>query len=217
MALDLESYYIERRNAVDSHEYYNQVYGGDISHMFKHKDIGKQERVRQIIAEKNKGTNAGENSKVAKKVICLNTNEIFISTAEASLYYGLSRSTVSRACSPNGDTKTAGKHPDTGERLKWMYYDEYIAISKGEKFEYNPKSAPKRKKGKSVICINTGEVFESIAKANKATGTWTIQNSASCGVFCGKCKITGEPLLCYYYDYYIDKVNVKNYSNRKTK
>lgn len=75
MALDLESYYIERRNAVDSNEYYNHVYGGGISHMFKHTDIGKQERVRQIIAEKNKGSNAGENSKVAKKVICLNTGE----------------------------------------------------------------------------------------------------------------------------------------------
>lgn len=67
MALDLESYYIERRNAVDSPMYYNQVYGGDISHMFKHKDIGKQERVRKIIAEKNKGTNSGADSKVAKK------------------------------------------------------------------------------------------------------------------------------------------------------
>ena len=208
MALDLESYYIERSNAVDSPLYYNQVYGGDISHMFKHKDIGKQERVRQIIAEKNKGTNAGENSKVAKRVICLNTGEVFLSGAEAAAKYGLHRNSVSRVCNPNSNTKTAGKDPLTNEQLKWMYYDEYLARSNGEDYVYNAKSAPYRKHGKKVICLNTGDIFESTAEAARAYNlkfATSISRSCKSGCTAGKDLKTNEPLKWMYYDEYINK------------
>lgn len=63
----------------------------------------------------------------AKKVICLNNKLVFSTLSEASLYAGLKNpnktSAISSSC--KGKRKSAGKHPETGEPLKWMYYDEY--------------------------------------------------------------------------------------------
>lgn len=70
----------------------------------------------------------GAGSSTARKVICLTTNEVFDTGKEASLHYGLARSNVNHCC--RGEQKTAGKHPRTGERLKWMFYDEYINKTK---------------------------------------------------------------------------------------
>jgi len=56
-----------------------------------------------------------------KKVINLNTMEIFNSVKEAHIKY---KGDISKCC--KGKTKSAGKHPETGEKLRWMYYDEYI-------------------------------------------------------------------------------------------
>ena len=57
-----------------------------------------------------------------KKVICLNTNEEFLSIREAARTYKIHNTTISRAC--RGIYKTAGEHPITGERLMWMYAEE---------------------------------------------------------------------------------------------
>lgn len=203
MALDLESYYIERRNAVDSPMYYNQVYGGDISHMFKHKDIGKQERVRKIIAEKNKGTNAGENSKVARKVICLNTKEVFVSGAEASSKYGLSRSAVSRSCNSKNSRVTAGIDPVTKERLRWMHYDTYLKEVEDGSIEkrYKTKISNYRKR---VICLNTKEIFASIADAEKKYDAHHISTACKKGSTSGYSYELKENLKWMYYDDYIE-------------
>ena len=56
-----------------------------------------------------------------RKVICLTTGEIFDSITQAKQTYGGS---IDRAC--QGKQKTAGVHPETGEKLRWMYYDEYL-------------------------------------------------------------------------------------------
>ena len=55
------------------------------------------------------------------KVICLETKQIFNSLSEASAWAG---GNVNKCC--KGKQKSAGKHPETGERLHWMYYDEYL-------------------------------------------------------------------------------------------
>jgi len=64
----------------------------------------------------------------SKQVICITTNEIFKSQTNASKKYYISPSGISSCC--NGKQKSAGKHPETGEKLKWMYYDEYILLNK---------------------------------------------------------------------------------------
>ena len=62
----------------------------------------------------------------SKKIICLTTNEVFNSSSEASKKYSIDPSSISKCCKNNSINKTAGKYPGTGERLTWMYYDEYI-------------------------------------------------------------------------------------------
>lgn len=65
-------------------------------------------------------------NKHCKKVICLNNNMIFNSVEEAAAWAGNKTSTgIVNACA--GRLKTSGKHPDTGERLKWKYYENELA------------------------------------------------------------------------------------------
>ena len=54
-------------------------------------------------------------------------NEIFNSITEASNKYNICYSSISECC--RYKRKSAGKHPETGEKLKWMYYDEYLNLN----------------------------------------------------------------------------------------
>lgn len=65
-------------------------------------------------------------TKLSKQLICLNTLEVF-DTSSASNWCGVSKSSLSACC--RGESKTSGKNPITGERLKWMYYEDYIKLN----------------------------------------------------------------------------------------
>ena len=68
---------------------------------------------------------SGANHHQAKKVICLNTKEVFNTLTEANEKYGgTTRSNISKVCL--GKRKSAGTHPVTKEKLHWMYYEEYV-------------------------------------------------------------------------------------------
>lgn len=54
--------------------------------------------------------------------MCLNTGEIFNSIVDAENHYGIQN--ISGCCI--GQIKSAGKHPITKEKLKWMYYENYL-------------------------------------------------------------------------------------------
>lgn len=57
-----------------------------------------------------------------KIVRCLETGQIFHSTVEAAKWCGLkSKSGIRECCA--GIAKTAGKHPETGEKLHWEYVE----------------------------------------------------------------------------------------------
>ena len=74
--------------------------------------------------EEIKKSNTIMQKKRCIKVICLTTGEIFNSLIEAENKYNIYNSSISRCC--KGKYKSAGKHLETEEPLKWMYYDEYI-------------------------------------------------------------------------------------------
>ena len=65
-----------------------------------------------------------QNSYHKKLVVCTTTNKIFESISSASRYYNCNKSIITKCCQNN--TKSAGKHPETGELLKWMYYEDYL-------------------------------------------------------------------------------------------
>lgn len=76
--------------------------------------------------EKRKGhrNTPEQNEKIAeafkKKVICLETGQIFNSMQEAAKWCGLKgASSIGECCS--GKVKSAGKHPVTKEKLHWKY------------------------------------------------------------------------------------------------
>ena len=58
-----------------------------------------------------------------KKVLCINTGEIFNSIEDAEKWCGLKPlSNIGRVC--KGERKSAGKHPLTKEPLKWRFVEE---------------------------------------------------------------------------------------------
>ncbi len=59
-----------------------------------------------------------------KRVICLNTLEIFENATIASEWCGVQRSGICSCIA--GNYITNGKHPQTGEQLRWMKYKDYI-------------------------------------------------------------------------------------------
>jgi len=60
-----------------------------------------------------------------RQVICINTKEIFESMTDASKKYGIPVTNISKVCKHKKHCVHAGIHPTTGERLSWMYLDEF--------------------------------------------------------------------------------------------
>lgn len=60
------------------------------------------------------------------KVVCLNNNQIFESSKEASLWCNLKQPSSIRNCCL-GISKTSGSHPITSEKLKWCYLKDYVS------------------------------------------------------------------------------------------
>lgn len=80
------------------------------------------EEAKKRVSEANKGKRCGKEHHAARRVMCINTQEVFDTATEAAKAYNLkSRSSITLCC--KGDTQTAGTHPVTGERLSWKYID----------------------------------------------------------------------------------------------
>jgi len=71
--------------------------------------------------------------KVGKKVICLNNKKIFNNINEACNFYHIKSNHIGSCC--RGKRKYCGLDFKTGEKLKWMYYDEYIKMKKDKDIE----------------------------------------------------------------------------------
>lgn len=60
---------------------------------------------------------------LGKLVECIETGQLFPSTVEAAKWAGLKSKSGVRECCV-GIVKSAGKHPETGEKLHWRYYED---------------------------------------------------------------------------------------------
>lgn len=98
----------------------NPNFGKSLSFETKEK-ISKANKGRVLSEETKK--KISENAK-AMKVICVTTGEIFEKIRIASEKYNIASTHISAVC--RGKRKSAGKHPETGEKLVWMYLDDYI-------------------------------------------------------------------------------------------
>ena len=120
-----EKYYIQKYSTTNENFGYNLAEGGAHSRVLVGKNNGfygkkHTEESLKIMKEKKKGGN----NPTAKKVRCLNTNEVFPSCREASDWCGISRQNIQRCC--RGGRPSAGKHPITKEPLKWRYVEDEI-------------------------------------------------------------------------------------------
>lgn len=69
------------------------------------------------------------NDKNKKKIICLNNLMVFDMIKDAVLWCGCSRTTITDYLGSRKDIRnSAGKHPETGEPLQWMYYEDYLNL-----------------------------------------------------------------------------------------
>lgn len=103
----------------------------------KHYNYGKHlsEDTKKKISDSLTGKMSGEKNpmygtkrsdiSLCKSVICVNTLEIFRSITEAATYYNIMKSDICKCC--KGIIKSSGKHPVTGERLIWVYYNQWLS------------------------------------------------------------------------------------------
>lgn len=72
----------------------------------------------QKISQSRKG-------KGGKKIRCINTGQIFNTMMDAARWCGLKNaSSIGQVCNKTGKQKTAGRHPQTKEKLKWEFVEE---------------------------------------------------------------------------------------------
>lgn len=91
---------------------------------------GKENRnneltVKNMKNRKNRNYNVNSNN---SGVICLETLQFFETHKEAAEWCNLKdRPGIGKCCL--GKQQSCGKHPVTGEKLHWMYYDEYLKLN----------------------------------------------------------------------------------------
>ena len=91
---------------------------------------------------------------------------------EPSKIYNIDDKGILNCC--RGNDFSAGKDLNTGEKLFWMYTDDYNKLNKREVIKYlidkKVKEYTENISGKAVYCTTTNEVFNSIMDAVRAYG-----------------------------------------------
>ena len=91
-------------------------------HSEKLKGHKHSEETKMKMSKEKKDKYNGSANPNAHSIICLETLEIFGCIKEAQVWLGKGNISANLI----GQSKSAGKHPITGEKLHWMYYDEYL-------------------------------------------------------------------------------------------
>jgi len=142
-----------------------------------------------------------------KKVICVTTGQIFESIMDASIKLNIKEASISQCCK-NKNYRTAGKSEITGEKLVWLFYDDYILKTK-EEIDVILNNAQDRVETifVKVICLTTEEVFRSRAEAGRAYNINPGNISSCClgkQAYVGKHPETGEKLKWMDYNKYLE-------------
>lgn len=115
-----------------------------------------------------------------KQVICLETSKVYHSLADAARDCKIKSVANIQACCV-GQYHSAGKD-NMGNKLHWMYYEEYLSLSSYDKNNYLnlerfiPNKPINHRTGKNVINLETKEIFLNANKAGQHYGA----NDGSC-------------------------------------
>lgn len=90
----------------------------------KHPNYGKHlsDETRKKLSESHKGLMAGDKHPRCRPVYCIELDRVFWGAAEVEKELGIDRTYITTCC--KGKQKSAGKHPITGEKLHWIYYED---------------------------------------------------------------------------------------------
>lgn len=153
----------------------------------------------------------GADNPNSKKVIILNTKQVFANARETSEHFNgaIKRTTINQYCNPSNRFISTIKDKN-GDNLVFMYYEDYLKLSPEEvknKIEYATKNSKKRIPKKKYICLNTGEIFtcqnkDILEKYNTTPNN--VYASASSKNYVAGVLDSGERLIWRYYDDYIN-------------
>ena len=111
-----------------------------------------------------------------KTVVCLETRKVYGRVIDAMADTGVIRDNIIDCC--NGKMKEA-------KGLHWVYYDEYKKMSE---IDIENKLKEHTATSRKCMCIETQEIFHSLAEASRAL---KLSESKICSVCSGKRKTTG--------------------------
>lgn len=137
------------------------------------------------------------------KVVCLTTGEKFKKMSDAAKKYNIDDRRIYDVC--NGVLYAAGEHPETKEKLTWVYYKDYVSGI----------TEPINKFGKkSVICLTTGEIYRKMNIAAKEKGIKISSLKLAISgkmAFAGIDEKTRKPLVWMFYkEYELDTDKTKS-------
>lgn len=213
---DREMYWIKSLDSFKNGYNLNEGGGGVRGYKMSVESVNK---IKMALVGKPKSQEAIDNSREGLKtyykthvnprsirIVCLNTNEIFNNASEGKRkYVGLSTAHIRSCC--NGRLRSHGEI--NGEKLVWKNYEDYILMSQLDITQYIKRANSDRygsnnPNSKQVVCLNTGEIFETIQKAANKYGA-TINRITKCclGKNYSSGKIDDEKLVWAYYNDYI--------------
>jgi hypothetical protein len=113
----------------------------------------------------------------ARQVICIDTGKIYISVAEASRELGIRYDNIHQVCIGNNNCARG----NDGHYYQFAYYEKGV--------EHKLKKIKNLKTPKAVVCVNTGETFNSTREAAQKTGVGQSHISQCCN---GKRRFAGR-------------------------
>ncbi len=163
-----ERYYVNKYNSYCNG--YNLTTGGQKNFKHSHNEGTKEKlsKIGKILWKDEEHREkmmqrpiySGNKAPRAIKVICINDKKVFGCMVEAAEYYGITKSQVSECCLEN--TAYTGLN-ETGRKLEFAYYEE----SKN----YQLKNTVHCNEKIKVICLTTGETFNSAREGAKKYNT----------------------------------------------
>ena len=166
----LERYYIDKYNSVDSRYGYNKKEGGDRDCLYS-----KESRLKMSNKAKERPPNR------QKPVINLVTLEVYPSAAEAQR---VSKSYIKEALRKGVPVKG----------YFWDYYYKDKVYSKVPLYKKDISSSCRK-----IVCLETGEVFESISSAKKSLTKGDLHKALNKRSLCGG----------FHWAYYDEKTDYK--------
>lgn len=89
----------------------------------KMRKANKGRRMSDSSRKKQSKSKSGQNNPRSKAVYCFELDEYFWGAQDVQNKYGISKDGVAKCC--KGKQESAGRHPVTGEKLHWVYVEEW--------------------------------------------------------------------------------------------